>query len=562
MAWPTGQAWSQPAPSIDAQEQRRAQERERVLREQQEKPPDERRTPPAPAEAARLPVESPCVVIQQLGLKTVAGDSNPAARWDWALDAAAGPANDDSPLRRCVGTEGLNLILKRVQDAVMARGYSTTRILLEPQDLQNGAMTLTVLPGRIRAIRFAEPVDARANAWNAFAVKPGDILNLSDIEQALENFKRVPTAQADIKIEVADVPGSGPGQNDLVISYKQELPLRLSLSTDDSGSKATGKYQASTTLSFDNPLALNDLLYVSFNGDLGGGLPGDRGSRGRTAHYSVPYGYWLLGATASYNRYHQSVAGLNQTYVYSGTSSNLEVKLSRLVYRDAVRKTTVSFAAFRRSSNNFIDDTEVEVQQRKVGGWQAALNHREFIAESTLDTTLTYKRGTGAFNSMPAPEQAFGEGTSRFKLVTLDLSLTTPFQLVGQKFRYNASARIQANRSPLSPQDRFAIGGRYTVRGFDGESSLSAERGWLLRNDLGVMLGDSGQELYAGLDYGQVGGPSSDFLLGKHLVGVAIGLRGSLKKLQYDLFVGTPLGMPEYFRTASSTAGISLNYSF
>ncbi|MDO8769380.1 MAG: ShlB/FhaC/HecB family hemolysin secretion/activation protein [Burkholderiaceae bacterium] len=552
----TGPALSQPA-SIDTQEQRRAQERERVLREQQENAPDERRTSPAPAEAARLPTEASCVVIQQLGIKTVAGDSSPASRWDWALDAAAGPANDDSPLRRCVGTEGINLILKRVQDAVMARGYSTTRVLLEPQDLHNGVMMLTVLPGRIRAIRFAEPVDARANAWNAVAAQPGDILNLRDIEQALENFKRVPTAQADIQV----APGETPGQSDLVISYKQALPLRLSLSADDSGAKSTGKYQGSTTLSFDNPLALNDLLYFSFNGDLGGGLDGERGTRGRTVHYSVPYGYWLLGATASYNHYHQNVAGFSQDYVYSGTSSNLEFKLSRLVYRDAARKTTASLAAFRRSSNNFIDDTEVEVQQRKVGGWQAALNHREFIAESTLDTTLTYKRGTGAFDSLPAPEEAFGEGTSRFRLVTLDLGLTTPFQLAGQKFKYNASARIQANRSPLTPQDRFAIGGRYTVRGFDGESSLSAERGWLLRNDMGVMLGDSGQELYAGLDYGQVGGPSSDFLLGKHLAGAVIGLRGSLKKLQYDIFVGRPLRKPEGFVTARSTAGVSLNFS-
>ena len=31
----------------------------------------------------------------------------------------------------------------------------------------------------------------------------------------------------------------------------------------------------------------------------------------------------------------------------------------------------------------------------------------------------------------------------------------------------------------------FSIGGRYTVRGFDGEASLMGERGWLLRNDIG-----------------------------------------------------------------------------
>jgi hemolysin activation/secretion protein len=67
--------WAQPAPLSSAeQEQRRAQERERLLREQQEKAPDVR-LPPAPeAEAARLPAsESPCFAIHELKLRAVAG---------------------------------------------------------------------------------------------------------------------------------------------------------------------------------------------------------------------------------------------------------------------------------------------------------------------------------------------------------------------------------------------------------------------------------------------------------------------------------------------------------
>lgn len=552
----TGVAAQPALPELPAQEQRRAQERERALREQLLPAPDVRlQGKPAPGQG-RLPgSELPCFAIQAVNLR---GEGDTPRQFDWLLDTMAGPDGDDSPVGRCLGAQGINLVLKRAQDALLARGFVTSRILAEPQDLKSGMLTLTVLPGRIRAIRFAPGGSAHGNAWNALNVAPGAVLNLRDIEQALENFKRVPTAEADIQIEPAELPG----QSDLVVSYKQALPFRLSLSADDGGSKSTGKYQGGVTLSVDNPLALNDLLYVSVNGDLGGGLDGERGTGGSTAHYSVPFGYWLIGATASSSRYRQSVAGLNQTYVYRGTSSNAELKLSRLVYRDAVRKTTVALSAFRRTSNNYIDDTEIEVQQRKVGGWQVALNHREFIGQSTLDTTLAYKRGTGAFHSLPAPEEAFGEGTSRFKLITLEASLNVPFQAVGQKLRYNASARVQGNRSPLTPQDRFAIGGRYTVRGFDGESSLVAERGWLLRNDLGLALGSSGQELYAGLDHGEVSGPSAEFLSGRRLTGAVLGLRGNFKAMSYDLFVGRPINKPEGFITASTTAGISLNYSF
>ena len=234
-------------------------------------------------------------------------------------------------------------------------------------------------------------------------------------------------------------------------------------------------------------------------------------------------------------------------------------------YRDQRRKTTLALRAFRRASFNFIDDTEIEVQRRVVGGWELGLNHREFLGAATLDANLQYRRGTGAFGARPAPEELFGEGTSRFGLVAADASLNLPFQLADQKLRYSALWRAQWNRTPLTPQDRFAVGGRYTVRGFDGESSLMAERGWLIRNDLGWALGQSGAELYAGIDHGEVGGGSSQFLLGKRLTGAVLGLRGTtnaLRGLRYDLFVGTPLRKPEGYRTAHLTGGFNLNLGF
>jgi hemolysin activation/secretion protein len=348
-----------------------------------------------------------------------------------------------------------------------------------------------------------------------------------------------------------------------VISYRQALPFRVALSFDDSGSKATGRYQGATTFSFDNWLTLNDLFYVTLRRDIGsGGQAGVHGTHGNVAHYSLPYGYWLLGTTVSNNRYHQTVAGINQSYIYSGKSSDMEVKLSRLVYRDASRKTSLAIRAFRRESSNFIEDTEIEIQRRIVGGFELSANHREFIGSTTLDINLAYKRGTGAFGSQPSPEEWSNEGTSRMQLSTLDANLSAPFKAWEQGFRYTGVLRAQVNHSRLTPQDRFAIGGRYTVRGFDGEASLSAERGLLLRNELAVLWGDSGQEIYAGLDYGRVSGPSAPLLIGTSLSGAVIGLRGAIKGLQYDIFLGRPLHKPEGFRSAKAVAGFSLNYSF
>ncbi len=541
------------------QELQRQQQQGQQLRQQQERTPDVRLSTPEKETENSLPIETPCFLIEHLQLENISESLNP--EFDWVVEQLTSP-EAPTVIGQCIGAQGVAWLIERAQKLLVDRGFVTSRVLAAQQDMSQSTLTLTVIPGRIRAIRLKEPADPRAYLSNALPMQAGDILNLRDIEQALENLKRVPTAEADIQIEPDQGEDAQLGDSDLVVSYLQKNPLRLSVSADDSGSQATGKYQGSVTVSYDNALTLNDLFYVTNTNGLGGGDSGPRGTHANTIHYSLPMGYWTLGATSSSSNYFQTVAGLNQAYVYRGTSENNDVKLNRLLMRDGKQKLNLAVRAFQRKSNNYIDDTEVNVQRRVVGGWDSTLNHKAFIQNATLESNFTYKRGTGAFGSIPAPEQAFNNGTSRFELITVDANLALPFKVGDQGIRYNTSWRIQKNLTPLTPQDRFVIGGRYTVRGYDGESVLSAERGWFWRNDLSFTLGDSGQELYAGLDTGQVGGPSSQLLVATRLSGAVLGLRGVIHKLSYDIFIGSPVNKPDNFKTAGSTAGFSLNASF
>ena len=295
-----------------------------------------------------------------------------------------------------MGHNGINVAAGRAQRKLIERGYVTSRIVFQEQNIGNGLLTLTFLPGRIGSIRFAQ-ADSRANAWNAVPADPGDILNLRDVEQALENFKRVPTVAADIQI----VPANAADRSDLVIAWRQAFPFRLNATLDDSGSRATGKYQGSTTVSYDHWWTLNDLFYVTLSHDLGGTSAGERGTQGHTIHYSLPWQHWLLGFTQSSSRYHQSVAGFSQDYVYSGRNENAEIKLSRVLHRNASQKTSASLKGWLRRSSNFIDDTEVETQRRATGGWEIGLSHKVFVGNTSLDVNLIHKRGTAAFGAIP-----------------------------------------------------------------------------------------------------------------------------------------------------------------
>lgn len=544
-----------------AQEQLLQQEREHQLREQQQISPDVRLPTPAfPSESLVYPDhEAPCFTIDRI---TLTGES--AVKFQFALSAVT--RSEDPAIGRCLGAQGINVTMSRVQNAMIARGFVTSRVLAAPQDLNSGLLQLTVIPGKVSEVRFAEGVTARATKWNAVPIQPGDILNLRDIEQGLENLKRVPTAGVDIQIEPADGPDALPGESDVVIQYQQRFPFRLTVSADDAGFDSTGKYQAGVTLSGDNLLMLNDLFYVNYNHDLGGGESGKRGSDGQSIHYSLPVGYWLFGFTSSNYDYHQAVSGINQSYLYSGRSENSDIKASRLIYRNAINKTYLSLRGFLRKSSNYIDDTEIEVQRRRTAGWEIGFNQIWYLGRSLLDYSLAYKRGTGALNALKAPEENFDEGTSRMQILTAELGFGLPFTIQSpwgeQSLHYSTQIRGQYNFTPLSPQDRFSIGNRYTVRGFDGKLSLSGDNGWFVRNELSTLISNTGQAVYWGIDYGEVGGQSSDLLLGKQLAGTVLGLRGGYKGFSYDLFVGKALKKPKGFETAKTTAGFNVNLTF
>ncbi|WP_370581125.1 ShlB/FhaC/HecB family hemolysin secretion/activation protein [Snodgrassella alvi] len=562
---------SGPANPADIEQQQIIREQQRLKQFQEKMQPEVNvRLQPPQIEGTvnGLPQdEKPCFAIRSIKLN---GDQ--AQRFQFALNKAIYQSKFKPGL--CLGSNGINYIMTLAQNAVIDRGYTTTRILASPQDLSTGELVLTVIPGRIHEIRYnldnadQTHVNRIRRIQNEFPARSGDILNLRDLEQGLENLKRVPTVEADIQI----VPAEAPNESDVVVSWSQrKVPVRISFNADDSGSHATGRYQGGVTLSVDNPLGLSDLFYVNYNHDLGSkdstvDIDGNRtgsGTHGYSLHYSVPVGNWLIAFNQNYYRYHQAIAGYDQNYDYNGSSENTDLGITRMIYRNSHRKIDVSARIWRRKSHNYIDDAEIEVQRRHTAGWAIGLNHQEYLGNAILNLSAGYKRGTGADHSLRAAEEEFGEGTSRMEIITLDASLMKPFRVGKYNFSYDTSFHGQWNKTPLITQDQVSIGGRYTVRGFDGELTLMGEQGWYWNNNLNWQY-LPGHQVYAGIDVGHITGRTSEMQLGKTLAGTVLGFKGQIKaggNWYYDVFMGKPIYKPQHFRTDKTTFGFNLNYS-
>ncbi len=470
----------------------------------------------------------------------------------------------------CLGVNKINNISVDLQNKLISKGFVTTRVLVPQQSLKTGRLVLTLVEGLLDEIVINSDSKSYTNksmVFSAFPNDKGEVLTLRELEQGLENLRRLPTVTAEMNI----VPSQQKNHSNVDVKWQQkEYPLRLNVSVDDSGGKSTGKYLGTVSVAWDNPLRLNDILSASYTHNLSAGKkatdPKGNTDKGKTYSYalgySVPMGYWLLDVGTNHYFYDQAVAGVNRNYHYTGDSDQAHVDLSRVVYRDDKHKVTVGAGAWYKETRSYIDDAEIDVQHRRTAGWKAKVATRSYLSKGTLTTSLNYKRGTRAFGAIPAPEELFNEGTAKSKIWTADIDWQMPFKLGDKKFSWHSQLHGQLNKTDLTPQDMFSIGGRYNVRGFSGAKTLTAEKGWYFKNDLAWQYHDNHQ-VYLGMDVGRVSGKSAKNLPGQTLSGIALGLKGQFKKAgnwSYDAFVGKPLKQPKGFKADSVVSGFNIGY--
>lgn len=165
---------------------------------------DVRLLAPDSVQTGIFPEETPCFVISDLELK---GDEFfPTLDFDIHRGRVVG---------QCLGYEGINQVFAQVQNNLIGQGFVTSRVLVPSQDLSSGTLVLQLVPGVLGKKVGTEKIHASLLVPG----EPGEVLDLRDLEQGLENLQRLPTANADIQIQ----PGEKPGQSDLIINYQLSI---------------------------------------------------------------------------------------------------------------------------------------------------------------------------------------------------------------------------------------------------------------------------------------------------------------------------------------------------
>lgn len=439
---------------------------------------------------------------------------------------------------RCLTLEQINTLLADISNWYLDRGYVTTKAYLPPQDLTTGTLQIVVIEGRVEDIRFSPGQDERNRLRTAFPGREGDVLNIRDLEQGLDQLNRLPSNNAKLKLE----PGEKTGETVVLIENQQSRRMRLTLTEDTTGSRSTGVRQRTAEVEVDDLLGLNDLWSISY--ETGSTKSDLSGTKSISGSLSIPYGYWTFEYSDSWYDYLSLIEATTSTYESSGSSRQQDVSAEYVAHRDQDSKTSVEGVLTLKQTRNFIEGSLLDTQSRKLSIAALSLHHTTTVLDGSLTAEVTYEAGLRAFGAKKDHEVGDGDTRAQFRKWSSDISYSRSFQVGEQSFSASTSLSGQWTPHTLYSTERITVGGLTSVRGFK-EETLSADVGGYAHTDLGWVLPATefayidktfGRFVpYAGLDIGWTQADPYEDGEGGTLAGWALGLKTSGGSVTFDI---------------------------
>lgn len=466
---------------------------------------------------------------------------------------------------KCLTIVDINNLLKNITNLFVEAGYVTTRAYIPAQDTSDGTLKIEIIDGKINRLEEGGDWTPRFEFLTAFPNLEGDLLNIRDLEQGLDQMNRLPSNNAKLKL----VPGEKVGETIVVIENTTAKRIRLSPGLSNSGSKSTGELQSKFNAQADNLLGINDYWTVDFSK----AFAPDQGSDSKSfsVFLSIPYGYWTLSLSGDYFEYESEIEGTFQTFNTSGNSRSYKAELDRVIHRDADSKTSLAVSLKNKETRNLIEDALLETSSRELAIFGSRLNHSRRFQGGVLSGDVQYQRGLRLFGALKDEPGAGDNPRAQFDKFDASLNYYRPFTLADQQLSWSSNAVAQWSPDTLYSTERISIGGQSTVRGFK-EGSASGDVGGYLRNELSWNLPQTGLKVpdhilgrtsvFAAYDIGKIRSDNSESFEHGTMQGAAVGLRLNSGFASGSLVWARPLSSPGYVEKRNNEVYFDLKVNF
>jgi hemolysin activation/secretion protein len=439
-----------------------------LLRDQP-KPPPAAAPKPAPAKPAAAPAPTdggPTILVK--GFRIVGATLIPPAELNEQLKDFIDQDLTISQLQRAAPT----LI------AYYARKGYLARVVLPPQEVKDGIVSISVIEGRRGELQVERKDGSRLDAARVRAfverrLGAGSAMNIANLEESLNILNDQPGVIARSSV----APGSGEGGVDVVVSAEDKPLWNFAIGANNHGARASGAQQVNGYVGLSNPTGLFDAASLLVNAS--------RGTTFGRLDYSLAAGNsgLRLGVNASALDY-DLVQPVFSALQSNGTARTVGLSAAYPLFRHAERSLSLGANLDAKRLRDLTVAGETSNRRVHVASFGlSGFASDQFFGGGTTQYDATVSAGESdqrnaaalaadlATRQVQGSYSKFNYGLRRLQALSGDWNLS-------------AALRGQLASKNLDSTERFVLGGPSAVRAYPvGEAA--ADEGWLLQLALG-----------------------------------------------------------------------------
>lgn len=364
-----------------------------------------------------------------------------------------------APFRgRRVTIEELHALRQQLSAAYFGRGYVNSGVIIPDQNVSDGVVRLEVVEGSLSEVVIDGNRALRSAYLNRrVTLGVSDPLNIGDLQTNLRLLQEDPLVTS---VNAQLMPGSHPGDGRLNVTVTEQSPWQLDLSADNYRSPAVAAGRGTLVLSHNSLTGNGDVLSARF------GLTEGVEDRGLT--YRLP----LTGRGTSVAAYYSSAdseiieAPFDDLDIRSKVEA-LGLTLSHPFIRRLDRRLTGRLGIENKNSESTLLSLPFSFSPGEIDGkaegasvfatvdWMQRGESSVFAARGTINVGINAFDSTD--NDGALPDSTFTQFIGQLQYVR---------NLAWRDSRLIARSTFQLASEPLLAMYKFAVGGRYTARGY------------------------------------------------------------------------------------------------
>ena len=354
--------------------------------------------------------------------------------------------------------EALNQLRHKISELYLSKGYINSGVVIPDQKVEQGYITFKVIEGKLNTVEV-EGLDTLDKSYVSSAItnnisNPLNVNELADAVKLLNQDKLIDQINASL------VPGNELGQSALKVHVKEAPGFYYAMGVDNYLSPSVGAERATINVGHSNLSGRSDQL--DFNLDYTKGLTGSSFS------YDTPLPNWRdrIAFYGDYRDYIVVEEPFDQIDIKS-TSYYYGLRLSRPFIKHLNEEITASLGFEVKHSESTLlaqpfsfslgainGETDVSVLNAGIS-WVDRLPTSVFSFQGSLRHGLLVFDATENKGNLPDGQFTLFKGQAQYVFLT---------KLLNSQLLFRSGFQLAFD--PLLAFEKFAVGGRYSVRGY------------------------------------------------------------------------------------------------